>query len=186
MRRTLLQAERLKALLMGALIALVAGAALGYVAFAGGLVPTNADAKPSHLERYLASMSLRKTVQRESRGLRNPLSADLVNLNAGLELYGQNCAVCHGTADGKASKIALGLYQRPPQLAEKGVEDDPVSVTFWKVKHGIRLTGMPSFSRTLSDTQLWQIAIFLKQMDNLPRPVGMAWKRLHLAASASR
>ena len=38
-----------------------------------------------------------------------------------------------------------GLYQKPPQLAKDGVEDDPDGVTYWKIAHGIRLTGMPAF-----------------------------------------
>jgi len=38
------------------------------------------------------------------------------NLIAGIKLYAADCALCHGAADGKASAIAEGLYQRAPQL----------------------------------------------------------------------
>jgi Cytochrome C oxidase, cbb3-type, subunit III len=57
-----------------------------------------------------------------------------------------------------------------PQLAKDGVEDDPEAVSFWKVKHGIRFTAMPSFAPTLQDEQIWKIAMFLKRMDKLPPP----------------
>jgi thiosulfate dehydrogenase len=92
------------------------------------------------------------------------------NLIAAIKLYGQHCAICHGTAKGdpSASPVAKGLYPRPPQLASDGVEDDPEGFSFWKIKHGIRWTGMPSWKGTLTDQQIWTLALFLKHMDQLP------------------
>jgi hypothetical protein len=34
--------------------------------------------------------------------------------------------------------------------------------------HGIRFTGMPAFRQNLSDREIWQMALFAKQMDKLP------------------
>ena len=100
------------------------------------------------------------------------------NLIEGIRLYAFNCAVCHGAADAKPSNIAVGLYQKAPQLADDGVEDDPEGVTFWKIKHGIRLTGMPGFSGTLNDDQIWKITLFLKHMDNLTPGSKPAWLKV--------
>jgi hypothetical protein len=49
-------------------------------------------------------------------------------------------------------------YPQAPQLATDGVENDSEGVSFWKIKHGIRLTGMPSLGASLSDRQIgaWQ------------------------------
>jgi mono/diheme cytochrome c family protein len=47
------------------------------------------------------------------------------------------------------------------------------------VRHGIRLTGMPSFHETLSDRQIWEVALFLKHMDKLPPKVERDWKLVH-------
>jgi len=47
------------------------------------------------------------------------------------------------------------------------VEDDPESFSFWKIKHGIRWTGMPSWKWTLANEQIWSLALFLKHMDKL-------------------
>ena len=80
--------------------------------------------------------------------------------------------------DASRSPIAKGLYQKPPQFATHGVEDDPEGVSFWKIKHGIRLTGMPSFGDSLSDEQIWTLAIFLKHMDKLPPAVQQAWQQV--------
>jgi len=53
-----------------------------------------------------------------------------------------------------------------------GVSDDEPGVTYWKVANGIRLTGMPSFDHVLSDTEMWQVTLLLKNADQaLPDPV---------------
>jgi mono/diheme cytochrome c family protein len=52
------------------------------------------------------------------------------------------------------------------------VSDDPAGETYWKVANGIRLTGMPAFKKTLTDTQMWQVTLLLKNADQqLPDPV---------------
>jgi Cytochrome C oxidase, cbb3-type, subunit III len=38
----------------------------------------------------------------------------------------------------------------------------PETALFWKVKHGIRFTAMPSFATTLQEEEIWKIAMFLK------------------------
>jgi len=162
---------------LGAAIIIVSGLIAVYAAISFGLVPANSDGKPSGLERWAARSSLNATIRREMNLSPNPLPVTDENLNAGLKLYASNCMACHGAADGKASNIAHGLYQSAPQLGEHGVGDDPDGEILWKVQHGIRFTGMPSFGKSLTDTQLWQLVMFLKQMDKLPPTVAVAWKK---------
>jgi thiosulfate dehydrogenase len=108
----------------------------------------------------------------------NPVAATDANLIEGIRLYGTHCAVCHGPARGHSaeSAIAKGEYPEPPQLASAGVEDDPEGWTFWKFKHGIRWTGMPSWKDELDDRQIWTLAQFLKHMNKLPPAAEAAWK----------
>ena len=47
------------------------------------------------------------------------------------------------------------------------VTDDPEGVTHWKVTHGIRLSGMPGFGSTLSDTQRWQLTMLVAHAGKL-------------------
>ena len=53
------------------------------------------------------------------------------------------------------------------------VTDDPGGVTFWKVSHDIRLSRMPGFANTLSDTERWQVSMLLSHADKLPESVKM-------------
>ena len=45
---------------------------------------------------------------------------------------------------------------------------DPEGETYWKVTHGIRLSGMPGFGSALSDTERWQVTMLVKHADNIP------------------
>ncbi len=160
--------------------------AAGFAAIQLGLVPANADAKPSALEKWAANRSLHATLDRETKGLQNPLPLSDANLMDGMHLYASNCAVCHGAADAKPSKLAQGFYIHAPMLAKDGVEDDPLAESFWKIKHGIRFTAMPSFGATLSDDDIWKLAMFLNKMDHLPPAVDADWKAVPSSASEAR
>lgn len=96
----------------------------------------------------------------------------------GINLYAQHCAICHGRARGAASAfpVAKGLNPSPPRLAAEGVEDDPEGVSFWKIEHGIRWTGMPAWQDTLNDHQIWTLALF--HMDKLPPAAQDAWQKV--------
>lgn len=131
----------------------------------------------SALETWAAHKSLNASIAREAPAGPNPQPLSDGNLLAGIKAYESNCMVCHGAADGKASNIALGLYQEAPQLAKDGVEDDPDGKIYWKIKHGIRLTGMPSFGKTLQDADVWRLTLFLKHMDSLPPKVRIIWEQ---------
>src|SRR6476661_4036469 len=98
-----------------------------YVVLQSGLIPVNADAKPGGLELWAAGTSLQATLRNQAPNQTNPVALSSDNLIEGISLYGQHCAICHGTAAGasSASPVAKGLYPAPPQLAEDGVEDDP-------------------------------------------------------------
>ncbi|MGH7661556.1 MAG: c-type cytochrome [Vulcanimicrobiaceae bacterium] len=156
---------------------LVAEAIVVVLVVQNGWIDPRADAGYMPMEKW-ASRVVTRAIKRNSAGLDSPIPASADNLVAGAKLYGANCAVCHGASDAKASAISQGLYIKAPQLAKDGVEDDPVGMTYYKIDHGYRLTPMPAFSKTLSQTQIWQLALFLKNMDKLPAPAEAEFKKI--------
>ncbi len=169
----------LKGFIFGVLATIVFALVAGYVGITQGLlIPGNADAKPSRMERWAASRSLQATIAREAPAQPNRIAATDANYVAAIKLYHANCSACHGVPGERSSTIAIGLYQHAPQLAKHGVEDDGDAETFWKIKHGIRMTGMPAFTRSLSDEQVWMLALFLKHMDKLPAGPQKLWRSL--------
>ncbi len=153
------------------LLVVIAGA-IAY--FALGLAPVAVDAPPMPLERRLAGMALNARISKEAPK-QAALPADEANLAAGVRVYREHCAVCHGLKGQPETAIAKGMFPHPPQLfTGHGVTDDPAGETYWKAANGIRLTGMPGFKATLSDTQLWQVSLMLANADKLPPSVQAA------------
>jgi thiosulfate dehydrogenase len=137
-----------------------------YVRF--GYAPVATAASPLPFERQLAHMALNARIDKEA-----PKSAPIQptdeNLLAGAQTYRGHCAVCHGLPGQEDSPTAKGMFPKPPQLFKgHGVTDDPPGETYWKAANGIRLTGMPAYSGSLSDTQLWQVSLMLAKADKLP------------------
>ena len=170
----------LKGMFLGVVLALAVALMGAYFLVRSGLISANADAKPGRLETWMARTSLDATLRRDAPKGQNPMAPTEENLLDGVHHFAQNCAVCHGSAKGAASPspITKGLYQKPLQLATDGVEDDPEGDSFWKITHGIRLTGMPSFGYSLGDRQIWTLALFLKHMDKLPSEVQQTWQQV--------
>jgi mono/diheme cytochrome c family protein len=169
-----------RAFIIGVVFTILAVAGCGYAVLRAGLIPANADAKPGWFETWATGTSLNATLARDAPKGPNPVPLTDANLVAGIDLYGQHCAICHGTAKGEASAspIAKGEYPAPPQLATDGVEDDPEGYSFWIIAHGIRWTGMPAWRGTLNDEQIWTLALFLKHMDKLPPAAQQAWQNV--------
>ncbi|HLZ04343.1 MAG TPA: cytochrome c [Bradyrhizobium sp.] len=173
--------------ILGIIVAVVVGCGVIYFGLTNGAIPPNADAKPSPLERWAAGTSLQATLERDAPKGANPVAATDDNLKAGVQLYARHCTGCHGTAagDSSATPIAKGENPKPPQLASEGVEDDPEGWTFWKIKHGIRWTGMPAWEQVLNDQQIWTLTLFLKRMDNLPPAAKAAWQAVQIGQTTS-
>ncbi len=171
-----------KGFIIGVIFMVALALAGGYVIVRNGIIAANADATPGPVEKFIAGTSLDATLRNEAPTTANPIAATDANLMAGIKLYGTHCAICHGTAAGNASAtpIAKGENPKPPQLASDGVKDDPEGWTFWKIKHGLRWTGMPSWKDELNDQQIWTLALFLKHMDKLPPAAAAAWRALRL------
>lgn len=163
-----------KPLLFG-LIGLVVGigvvplCALVYVEC--GFAPVATASSPMLFEKWAAHTALHARVKREAPS-QSPISASEANLLAGAKIYRDDCAVCHGLKGQPRTHIAQGMFPSPPQLLRgKGVTDDPAGHTFWKVANGIRLTGMPAFDKTLTNTAIWQVSEMLAHANQLPASV---------------
>ncbi len=140
----------------------------GYLFVRSGGVSLAATAATLPLEKTIADMALRASIGNAAQQ-KNPLPFDDSNMVAGANTYKGHCAGCHGAPE-RPSKISKAMFPSPPQLFEKDdmVTDDPEGATYWKVTHGIRLSGMPSFASNLSDTQRWQVTMLLAHADKLP------------------
>jgi thiosulfate dehydrogenase len=140
-----------------------------YFYLAHGRPPVAAGDKPFPMEEKIVAIPLDARIKREAPAA-SPIPASDENLNTGAGIYEDKCEECHGTADAP-SAMGARMFPQAPQLWAKhgngavGVSDDPVGETYWKVKNGIRLTGMPAYGKSLSEKQLWQVSLLLSMAD---------------------
>ena len=146
----------------------------GWLYFRFGYAPVATASSPMPFEKRLAHMALDARIRNEAPK-DSPLQPGAENYMAGAHIYRQHCAMCHGLPDQAASPTSKGMYPSPPQLFKgHGVTDDPVGETYWKVNNGIRLTGMPAYTNSLSQTEMWQVSLLLANADKLPAQVRSA------------
>jgi thiosulfate dehydrogenase len=159
----------MKKLLAGIVIGICVPFLAGYLFVTLGGMPVATKGNPLPLEKYLARKGLHAAMDKEA-GKPSPLPADEASLVAGARVYQAQCGVCHGQLGQPESAAAKGMFPHPPQLLppKKGVTDDAVGETYWKVKNGIRLTGMPGYSDSLTDSEMWQVSLLLLHADKLP------------------
>lgn len=153
------------------LVGLIVLPLFGWLYFRFGYAPVATASSPMPFEKRLAHMALNARIDKEAPKS-SPVQATDDNYMAGAHLYRANCAVCHGLPGQPASPTSKGMYPKPPQLFKgHGVTDDPAGETYWKVANGIRLTGMPAYTGSLSQTELWQVSLLLANADKVSAQV---------------
>jgi len=161
----------LKGLLVGIIIGILLVSGGIYYYFASGHAPVATSAAPIPFEKRFASMGLHAYLDQ----LPHPqpqVPADEANLIVGAKVYKEQCATCHGLPGESKTAVAQGMYPAPPQLFHGvGVTDDEPWESYWKVENGIRMTGMPGFKGQLTETQIWQVSVLVKNADKISDPV---------------
>jgi mono/diheme cytochrome c family protein len=153
--------------LLGLVIGLVIIPIAGFLYVFLGYAPVATSAAPLPLEKRITHAAMNARIAKEAPRS-SPLPATDENYQAGALIYHQNCETCHGSPGRDADKAARSMFPNPPQLWKgKGVTDDPVGETWWKVANGIRLSGMPSFDGTLNRDQQWQVSLLLANADKV-------------------
>jgi mono/diheme cytochrome c family protein len=132
-----------------------------------GYVPVAVNGPVIPFEELLAGTAVQARIQKEAPKQAG-LPASPENISAGAIIYHQRCIECHGTPGSTPSAAAKGMFPPPPQFFEhKGMGNDPVGQNYWIVSNGVRLTGMPGYRETLSDTELWQVSQMLSNRGTL-------------------
>jgi len=161
-----------KRILISFLIGLILpGAILLAMAWTGSF-PVHALARPSGLERRIASHALDARLAKDARGITNPMPADTANLFAGMRLYKEDCAGCHGMP-GKPSAFGKNFYPHVPQFSED--YDMGPGESFVVIKRGVRYTGMPGWDGMITDQEIWRVVTFLTHVKSLPPEVRAEW-----------
>ncbi len=165
----------MKGFILGVILTLAVLFGGFYLTVSQGWFPVGADNPPGKLERKYANMAMDEYVDKHMPKGDNPITADSSNLMVGAMLYEKHCALCHGGGRERTSPLAHKFSPPVPQILQRIPHDEDAHL-WWVTKHGIRMTGMPSWDGIVSDDDLWRIIAFVKHSDKLPPEVQEMWQ----------
>jgi len=118
------------------------------------------------ITRWVFETARTRSIKAHAAGIQAPPGLDDPGkLLIGTEHFAAHCAVCHGAPGVPKGDIAHGLNPQPPDLKQISALYSP-SELFWIIKHGIRMTGMPSWGDH-TDGELWATVDFLGNLPNM-------------------
>jgi mono/diheme cytochrome c family protein len=119
-----------------------------------------------------------RSIAVHARGIQPPADLDSPQrIAAGAGLYNEMCSSCHLGPGVEASELSKGLYPQAPVLAE--AQDLTAGQQFWVIKHGVKLSAMPSWGKTHPDPLIWDMVAFVRK---LPGMTPEEYKRLVASA----
>jgi len=148
---------------LGAIVLLIIG---GLAFIYSGRIDVAASDPHWPLTRWVLETARTRSIKFHAADVRVPAGLDdPAKLPIGTEHFAAHCAVCHGAPGVPKGDIAEGLNPQSPDLAHASGVYTP-SELFWILKHGIKMTGMPSWSDH-SDDELWAMVSFLEKLPNM-------------------
>lgn len=128
----------------------------------------NVAASEGHtpLVRWMFTTTMHNSVSSRAAEIAAPEAFTDAEVREGAGKYKSMCQHCHGGPGVQKSEWAKGMLPQPPHLPDV-VSEWETNEIFWLVKHGIKMSGMPSFGATHGDDTLWAITAFVKHLPGM-------------------
>jgi mono/diheme cytochrome c family protein len=105
------------------------------------------------------------SIAARAAGLTVPNLADPALIALGAEHYAGMCTGCHLAPGMGDNEMRQGLYPKPPNLTER--RDRSPAESFWIVKHGLKMSGMPAWGVTHDDKAVWGLVAFVQHLPTM-------------------
>ncbi len=148
-------------LLAGFIILLVVA---GFIFIWTGLFNIAATEKHWGITNSVLELVRERSIRANAPKIDVPDLADAERIRRGAANFDAMCAQCHLAPGMDTSELHEGLYPQPPVLYKTVNEELQPHETFWVIKHGLKLTGMPAWGNYNSDEQIWDMIAVIKAM----------------------
>lgn len=145
-------------------LALLAALALGFVY--GGVYDVAATRPHSPIVQHALEILRSRSVAARADEVPEPPAVDAEALAEGFEHYHEMCVVCHGAPGMERGEFGQGLSPTPP-LFDAEYRKLSARETFWIVKNGIKVAGMPAFGPTHTDRQIWGLTEVVRRLPGM-------------------
>lgn len=147
--------SRIKNNILGKMRSRWLACALGVCAILASLAIAGVKASANGAEPWEAPQAVRK--------LKNPIPISRKSLNAGAQLFHENCASCHGDTGVGDGPTGAFLTKKPANLTDsKLMSEETDGSLFWKISEGH--APMPSWKGELTKTERWQLVNYLRTL----------------------
>jgi mono/diheme cytochrome c family protein len=137
--------------------------AIGTGIFIGsGVYNIGADDHHTRIVLTIIEQLRNRSIAVRAREVDVPNLTNPKNIALGAQRYQALCIGCHLAPGLTKSDIRVGLYPHPPNLAQEDADD--AQRVFWIIKHGIKMSAMPAWGKSLNDDAIWDIVSFVRQM----------------------
>ena len=151
----------IKTILSLAMVALVAG--FMFIWF--GVFNVSASDKHWAITNTFLELVRNRSINARAETLKVPNLADTARINRGAANYEAMCAQCHLAPGVDSSELYEGLNPKPPVLYKDADFANKPNETFWVIKNGIKMTGMPGWGINNSDEQIWDLIALVSALD---------------------
>jgi mono/diheme cytochrome c family protein len=140
--------------------------ALGAALFVeSGFYNIGADDHHTKVALALITQLRDRSIEARLSSIEPQLTATPAMIKSGAEHYASLCVGCHLAPGVGKSDLRAGLYPHPPNLAQQDIQESRRA--FWIVKHGIKMSAMPAWGRTLDEAAIWDVVAFVRKMPGL-------------------
>ena len=152
-----------KTVLSLAVIAVIAG--FMFIWF--GVFNVSASDKHWSITNAFLELVRNRSITARAETLKAPNLADTARIKRGAANYEAMCAQCHLAPGVDSSELYEGLNPKPPVLYKNANFASKPNETFWVVKNGIKMTGMPAWGINNSDEQIWDMIALVSALDKM-------------------
>jgi mono/diheme cytochrome c family protein len=147
-------------------VAAVVAAAWGAVMFVElGFYNIGADDHHNKATLAIITQLRDRSIDARLASIKPQLNATPEMVRAGAQHYAMLCAGCHLAPGIAKSEVRTGLYPHPPNLAEEEMQESRRA--FWIIKHGIKMSAMPAWGKSLDDAAVWDVVAFVRKMPGM-------------------
>jgi mono/diheme cytochrome c family protein len=140
--------------------------AIGGALFIGsGVYNIGADDHHTKLTLAMIEQLRERSIEARIRTLEIHAVSDPARIAAGAQRYAALCVGCHLAPGVTKSDIRPGLYPHPPNLAQGEMQAEQRA--FWIIKHGIKMSAMPAWGKSLDDDAIWDLVAFVRKLPEM-------------------
>ncbi len=129
----------------------------------------NMSAKDKHwdITTELIEFVRERSIEVRAETIQVPDLSSAEMISNGAKNFDAMCSQCHLAPAMEPTELHLGLYPQPPVFYKEKHNDHGSENTFWVIKNGLKMTGMPAWGDFHTDGQIWEMVAFINNFSGM-------------------